>query len=64
MQKLYTITRLIGDVYATDAAWLEVGNKGTDSADTLNEQENESNALESEVEPKSATEMFRVPERP
>ena len=40
------------------------GTKEMDSADTLNEQESDSNTLDSDVDPKSATEMFRVPERP
>ena len=40
------------------------GNKGVDSAETLNEHETGPNTLESDVEPKSATEKFRAPERP
>lgn len=40
------------------------GNKGTDSAETMNEQETDSNRLEDSVDPKSATEMFRIPNRP
>ena len=52
-------------MYATDATWLEwMWNKEMDSADTLDEQESDSNTLDSDVDPKSATEMFRVPERP
>ena len=40
------------------------GNKETDSADILNEQDTDSNTLENDVEPKTATEMFRIPNRP
>ena len=39
-------------------------NKETDSADILTEEETDSNTLENDVEPKSATEMFRIPNRP
>ena len=40
------------------------GNKEIDSAEPLNEQETDSNTLENDVQPKSATEMFRIPNRP
>ena len=40
------------------------GNKGTDSAELLNEQETGSNGVEDTVDPKPATEMFRIPNRP
>ena len=40
------------------------GNKEIDSAEPLNEQETDSNTLDNTVEPKTATEMFRIPNRP